>query len=64
MPRIKITDISKSQKITREEMKKVMGGYSIQKRNPSFLTNPWVLGAVVATAIAIPLAIDDTDDGS
>lgn len=29
----------------------------------SFLSNPWVLGAIVAAAIAIPLALDD-DDGS
>lgn len=29
-----------------------------------FLSNPWVLGALVAAAIAIPLALDDDDDGS
>ncbi len=30
----------------------------------AFLSNPWVLGAIVATAIAVPLALDDKDDGS
>jgi hypothetical protein len=28
------------------------------------LANPWVLAAIVAAAIAIPLAIDDNDDAS
>jgi hypothetical protein len=28
------------------------------------LTNPWVLGGIVAAAIAIPLALDGDDDGS
>jgi hypothetical protein len=27
-----------------------------------FLTNPWVIGAAVAAAIAIPLALNDDDD--
>jgi hypothetical protein len=26
-----------------------------------FLSNPWVLGSLVAAAIAIPLALDDDD---
>jgi hypothetical protein len=26
-----------------------------------FLSNPWVLGGIVAAAIAIPLALDDDD---
>jgi hypothetical protein len=29
-----------------------------------FLANPWVLGAIVAAAIAIPLALHDDDDAS
>ena len=29
-----------------------------------FLMNPWVIGAAVAAAIAIPLALDDDDDAS
>jgi hypothetical protein len=29
-----------------------------------FLSNPWVLGGIVAAAIAIPLALDDDDDAS
>jgi hypothetical protein len=28
------------------------------------LANPWVLAAIVAAAIAIPLALDDDDDAS
>jgi hypothetical protein len=30
----------------------------------SVLANPWVLGGIVAAAIAIPLALDDDDDDS
>jgi len=29
-----------------------------------FLANPWVLAGIVAAAIAIPLAVSDSDDGS
>ena len=29
-----------------------------------FLSNPWVLGGIVAAAIAIPLLLDDDDDAS
>lgn len=29
-----------------------------------FVTNPWVLGGVVAAAIAIPLALDDDDENA
>ncbi|HEY6563964.1 MAG TPA: hypothetical protein VIY86_05675, partial [Pirellulaceae bacterium] len=29
-----------------------------------FLTNPFVIGAAIAAAIAIPLALDDDDDSS
>ncbi len=29
-----------------------------------FITNPWVLGGIVAAAIAIPLALDDDDQAS
>jgi hypothetical protein len=29
-----------------------------------WLANPWVLAAIVAAAIAIPLALDDDDDAS
>lgn len=34
------------------------------KRGWGFLANPWVVGAAVAAAIAIPLALDDNDDAS
>jgi hypothetical protein len=37
-----------------------LGGRSLG----SWLSNPWVLGAIVAAAIAIPLALDDKKDGS
>lgn len=37
-----------------------LGGRSLG----SMLSNPWVLGAIVAAAIAIPLALDDKKDGS
>ncbi|MBN1854823.1 MAG: hypothetical protein JW829_18970 [Pirellulales bacterium] len=30
----------------------------------SWLTNPWVLSAIVAAAIAIPIAVHDNDSGS
>jgi hypothetical protein len=29
-----------------------------------WLSNPWVLAAIVATAIAVPIAVSDNDDGS
>lgn len=29
-----------------------------------FLTNPWIIGAGVATAIAVPLALNDDDDNA
>lgn len=65
MTRIKIDDLPKDQNISRTEMKRITGGGGIyQGRTMGFLTNPWVLGAVVATAIAVPLALDDSDDGS
>jgi len=64
MARIKITDLPKDQRISRKEMKEITGGYYPQGGRWSFLKNPWVLGAIVATAIAVPLAIDDSDDGS
>ncbi len=35
-----------------------------QGRIKSFFTNPWALGGITAAAIAIPLALDEDDDGS
>lgn len=64
MTRIKINDLQKDHTISREEMKKITGGYYHRPGRLEFLTNPWVLGAIVATAIAVPLAIHDSDDGS
>jgi hypothetical protein len=37
------------------------GGGGLLGRGGGILTNPWVLGAGVAAAIAIPLALDDDD---
>ena len=72
MARIKINDLPKNQKLSHKNMKEIMGGYSVQraysslkeKPRSNFLTNPWILGAAVAAAIAVPIAIDDSDDGS
>lgn len=63
MTRIKINDLPKNQNISSAEMKRITGGYD-QGRRLSFLNNPWMIGAIVATAIAVPLALDDSDDGS
>jgi len=63
MTRIKINDLPKDQNISRLEMKRITGGY-YQGGRLSFLTNPWILGSIVAAAIAVPLAIHDSDDGS
>ncbi|MBW2060986.1 MAG: hypothetical protein JRI95_05405 [Deltaproteobacteria bacterium] len=62
MPRIKIKDLPKDMTISKEDMKKVTGGDPGYGRIGQYLSNPWVLSGVVATAIAIPLAIDNADD--
>ena len=62
MTRIKIEDLPKDKKINNKEMQKIVGGGGRPVLN--FLTNPWALGSIVATAIAIPLALHDDDDGS
>jgi hypothetical protein len=59
MARIKIKDLPKDTFISKEEMKKVLGG------NPlftGFLDTPWILGGTIATAIAIPVALHTDDD--
>lgn len=42
----------------------VRGGMNGHSSPFGFLGNPWVLGAIVAAAIAIPLALHDDDDAS
>jgi hypothetical protein len=65
MTRIKIEDLPRDQNISSTEMKRITGGGGFyQGRAINFFTNPWALGAVVAAAIAVPLAIDDSDDAS
>jgi predicted ribosomally synthesized peptide with nif11-like leader len=55
--------------LTDDQLEAVAGGLARGRQiaRPgiaSFLKNPWVLGAIVATAIAVPLAISDEDDGA
>ena len=61
MPRIAIRDLPKDTQISKQEMKDVTGGFGRGSRF-SFLANPWLLKAVVASATAIPLAVGDDDD--
>jgi len=47
----------------------VMGGDTVRGAPPqgglkAFLTNPWVIGAAVATAIAVPVAVAESRDKS
>ena len=60
MSRIKIEDLSKDREISKEEMKKISGGNPLSVFNR--LSNPWILSSLVASAIAIPVAIHDADD--
>jgi len=76
MPRIKINDLPKDKKLSRKEIKAIMGGSMTLRRVYSgpapqrggepgglgFLSNPLVLAGIVAAAIAIPLAIANDDD--
>ncbi len=64
MARIKIKDLPRNKKIKPEEMRLIQGGGRFGRGRSSFLSNPWVLGGIVAAAIAIPLAIHDDDEGS
>ena len=61
MSRITIKDLPKNQEITKREMKGVTGGFG-RGGSLGWLTNPWALAGIVATAIAIPLATHDHDD--
>ena len=65
MTRIKINDLPRDQNISRLEMKRITGGGGYyQGTSLRFLSNPWVVGSIVATTIAIPLALHDSDDSS
>ena len=64
MATIKITDLPKDMTISEKEMKEMMGGNPFGGRVLSWLGNPWVLGATVAVAIAVPVAVGDRDSGS
>jgi len=57
MARIQISDLPEDSEISKEEMKKINGGFTF-----STLTNPWVIAGTVATAIAIPVAIHNAKD--
>ena len=62
MARIKIKDLPKNITVSKEEMKKISGGYTSAL---NFLSSPWALAGIVATAIAIPVAVHrDTDPAS
>jgi len=61
MARIKIKDLPKTERVSREEMKKVMGGGE-PGRLSFWVSNPLPIAPTVATAIAIPVAINDGDD--
>ena len=52
----------KSQELDDKELEGVSAGGPVGSLR--FLQNPWVLGAIVSTAIAVPLALDDDDDGA
>ncbi len=61
MARIKIKDLPKTQRVSREEMRKVMGGGELARFN-FLLSNPLPIAGTVATAVAVPVAIHDADD--
>lgn len=63
MARIKIKDLPKNKKIKQEEMKLIQGGGFSYSLGLVHLRNPLALAALVAAAIAIPLALD-SDEGS
>jgi hypothetical protein len=71
MPRIKIHDLPENQKLGPEEIRKITGGFhpsmvkmKRERETSSWLTNPWVLSAIVHGAIAVPLGVDDDDEGA
>ena len=62
MARIKIKDLPKDMQVSQQEMRNVLGGYTPAL---NFLSSPWAVAGIVATAIAIPVAVHrDTDPAS
>jgi hypothetical protein len=59
MARIKIKNLPKNMTVSKEEMKKISGGYG-QVLN--MIRDPWIVAGIVATAIAIPVALHPDDD--
>ena len=61
MAKIRIEDLPKHRRVSDQEMRQVTGGGPYR----NILSNPWVLGTIVATAIAVPIAVhDDETQGS
>lgn len=61
MARIKIKDLPKDMIINKAEMKQVLGGNPLFTRFPD---TSWITAGIVATAIAIPVALHPDDDPS
>ena len=59
MARIKIKNLPKNMTVSKEEMKKISGGYGPVL---NMIGNPWIVAGIVATAIAIPVALHPDDD--
>ncbi len=59
MARIKIKDLPKNMIVSKEEMKKISGGYGPVL---NMIRDPWIVAGIVATAIAIPVALHPDDD--
>jgi hypothetical protein len=59
MTRIKVKDLPKNVTVSKADMKKVLGGNPLFTR---FSDTPWILGGIVAAAIAIPVALHTDDD--
>ncbi|MEE9517528.1 MAG: hypothetical protein V3V52_10505 [Candidatus Adiutricales bacterium] len=62
MVRIKIQDLPKGMVISKEEMRKVMGGNPLFTSLTGSLGTPWVLAGTIAAPIAIPVAIGDRNE--
>ncbi|MBW2142326.1 MAG: hypothetical protein JRG97_14885 [Deltaproteobacteria bacterium] len=60
MARIKIKDLPKDLKISPKEMKKITGGDTFNTLGLS--GSPWILAPIIATAIAVPVALHGGDD--
>jgi predicted ribosomally synthesized peptide with nif11-like leader len=52
---------NKPHELSEQELESVSAGGPFTS---GMLTNPWVIGGLITAAIAVPLALDDQDDGS